>query len=298
MIRNLYKEDIPKITLLCREALQHDFFFDALIAEKTVDSCDYEPDLGIVDEQDGVIRGFAQAARGMRKDKPWGYIRLLAVRPEFRDKGIGGEILRNAEERLRQKGCVGLSIMDCPANYFMPGLYFRYTEGHCFLIKNGYKKTGDNINLICDVWRNRFDCSKEIDELKQQGFFIKRAEKQDKEIITDFLNREFPFWITEVDNAFSNDPITTYICIYEGKCVGFSNYEGNNKGTGWFGPMGVLPITRGKGIGAILCKLCLNGIADLGFGEAIIPWVGPTRFYSKVCDSQIHRVFWTYEKNL
>lgn len=298
MIREITKSDIPKITLLCREAMPHDHFFDSLIEEKTIASVDYEPDLNIVDEENGIIRGFAVAGRGLRKEKSWAWIRLMAVHPDFRCKGIGSAIIDEIEKRLKSKKCEGISIMDCPKNYFMPGLYFKYTEGHCFLLKKGYKKSGDNINLICKVWRNRFDCDKEIESLKQEGFFIKRAEEKDKEIIFEFLKKEFPAWTIEVENAYKNNPISTYICLYEGKCVGFSNYEGNNKGTGWFGPMGVLPITRGKGIGAVLCKLCLNGIADLGFGNAIIPWVGPIRFYSKVCDSNIDRIFWTYEKLL
>ncbi len=298
MIRELNSKDISKITLLLSDAMQYDTFFDALVEEKTIASVDYEKELNIVYEENGEINGFAAASCGLHKNQRWGWIRLLAVHPDFRDTGIGSKILKEIESRLKNKGCIGVSIMDCPNNYFMPGLFFKYTEGHCFLIKNGYKKTGDNINLVCYVWRNCFNCDAEIEGLKKEGFIIKRAELKDKEIVMEFLKKEFPAWQIEVENAYKNDPITTYICIYDNKCVGFSNYEGNNKGTGWFGPMGVLPVTRGKGIGAILCKLCMNGIADLGFGEAIIPWVGPVRFYSKVCDSQIDRVFWTYEKQL
>ena len=298
MIRELTKNDIPKITSLCRDAMQYDHFFNELIEEKTISSIDYEPDLGLVDEENGIIRGFIQAAVGKKKDNIWGWIRLFAVHPNYRCNGIGSILLLEAEKSLKNKKCVGVSIMDCPKNYFMPGLYYLYVEGHCFLIKNGYKKVGDNINLICDVWRNRFDCSKEIESLQREGFLIKRAEHRDKDIVVTFLRENFPSWENEVLSSFKNDPITLFICVYEGKCVGFSNYEGNNKGTGWFGPMGVQPVTRKKGIGAILCCLCLNGLADLGFSEAIIPWVGPIRFYSKVCDSRMHRVFWTYEKIL
>ena len=62
--------------------------------------------------------------------------------------------------------------------------------------------------------------------------------------------------------------------------------------------MGVLPEFRKLGLGQIVCKLCLAEIKKQGFHTSVIPWVGPVRFYSKVCNAGNDRVFWTYEKDL
>ena len=78
--------------------------------------------------------------------------------------------------------------------------------------------------------------------------------------------------------------------------IAFSAYETNNKGTGWFGPMGTTEKARGKGVGGILLKRCINDLKKSGFEKAIIPWVGPIPFYMHYINSPVKRIFWRYEK--
>jgi mycothiol synthase len=80
--------------------------------------------------------------------------------------------------------------------------------------------------------------------------------------------------------------------------MAFSAHEGNNKGTGWFGPMGTSAELREKGAGSILLKKCLKDMKEMGFVKAIIPWVGPIPFYMHHVNSKVERVFWRYEKIL
>jgi mycothiol synthase len=62
--------------------------------------------------------------------------------------------------------------------------------------------------------------------------------------------------------------------------------------------MGTLPVLRGKGIGSILLRLCLRDLGRQGFRTAIIPWVGPTRFYARFCGARLDRCFWAYQKTI
>jgi len=297
-LRQLKEADIGRLTEICRLGMTMDVWYDDLLREKTVGAGDYEPELGIVAEQDGELVGFAQGTVGPRLDETWGWIRLLAVHPDFRCRGIGRELLEEMEKRLKQRGAMVVSIMDVPGNYQMPGVDIHYKEAFCFLPKMGYKRGMPNINLICDVQPDMFRMQDKIERLKGEGFLVRRAVETDWEKIEKFLAANWKCWIGEVRSSFDNDPKTLYICIHEGEVVGFCAYEGNNRGMGWFGPMGVAPITRGKGIGAMVCLLCLRDIALAGHDKAIIPWVGPVRFYDKVCNAEIDRLFWTFSKSM
>lgn len=295
-LRLLKKEDIPALTEICRLGMEFDVWYDDLLREKTIEAKDYDPELGLVAEEEGEIAGFVQGVIVSPMQEPFGKIRLLAVHPGFRCCGIGGMLLQEAEKRLIAKGAQTISIMDVPANYQMPGVDIRYTKAFCFLPKYGYNRGMPNMNLICNVSPKMFDQEKELERLKKEGFIIRRAEECDWDGIEKFLAANWKCWIDEVRTSFDNKPKTLYICIHKGEVVGFSGYEGNNRGMGWFGPMGVLPVTRGKGIGAIVCLLCLQDIALMGHRRSIIPWVGPVRFYDKVCGAVIDRLFWTYLK--
>lgn len=298
MIRELIEDDIKAITDICRKGMQYDSFTEELVREKTIDAVDYQPELGLVYEQGAKVLGFAQFVFGKRGGKPHGWLRLLVVNPSYWRQGIGSVLLAEGEKRLAQLGALKITTMDAVPNYLTPGIDFRYTEAFCFLTKHGYEKIRDNINLICEVSLMKFDVSAEVAKLRQEGFEIRRAEPQDLEAVLSFIRQEFPSWEGEVLETFRNEPISLYICIHQQKVVGFSAYDSNNKNTGWFGPMGVLPVTRGKGIGAVVCKLCLRDIALQGHRYSIIPWVGPVGFYARVCQARIDRLFWVWQKNL
>lgn len=290
--------DIPALTEICRLGMQFDEWFQDVLAEKTVLAKDYDPDLTLVAEEEGREIGFVAAVTGKVRGEKRGWVRLLVVHPAFQCRGAGSLLLKEIEKQLTERGIGAISIMDVPANYYMPGVDVRYKEAFCFLEKNGYVRGIPNINLLCDVSPDIFPYDDKVEKLKEDGFIIRRAEKADWTELKKFLLTNWECWVAEAANSYDNDPVTLYICEYQSKVVGFSGYEGNNRRMGWFGPMGVDPITRGKGIGALLCLLCLRDIALLGHRKAIIPWVGPVRFYDKVCGADMDRTFWTFSKKL
>jgi mycothiol synthase len=296
-IRQLKDSDINDLTEICRLGMEFDVWYEKVLREKTVDAADYKEELGIVAEIDGEAAGFAQGVIGSVRGTPSGWVRLLVVHPKFRCRGVGTVLLNEIEARLKKYDVERISIMDVPANYYMPGVDVRYKEAFCFLEKRGYKRGIPNINLVCEVSQDMYDSKNDIERLDKIGFFVRRAENGDWEAIKKFLESNWACWVDEVLSSFDNDPKTLWICVHEEKVVGFCGYDGNNRGLGWFGPMGVDPITRGKGIGAVVCLLCLKDLALLGHKEAIIPWVGPVRFYDKVCNAKMGRHFWTFTKS-
>jgi GNAT superfamily N-acetyltransferase len=65
----------------------------------------------------------------------------------------------------------------------------------------------------------------------------------------------------------------------ERKLVGFAAYECTRRA--FFGPTGVAPDARGKGIGNALLLASLWSLREMGYVYAIIGNAGPVRFYQQ-----------------
>ena len=96
--------------------------------------------------------------------------------------------------------------------------------------------------------------------------------------------------------ALQNEPVTLHLAVCEQQLLGFAAYDANNKGTGWFGPMGVRGDSRHAGIGCALLRACLGDIRKQGHRVATIPWVDAIPFYEKCAGATPSRTFLRFEK--
>lgn len=298
-IEPLTPDSVPEITRVAKHAFEFDEIDEALIREKTVGAEDFDPELSFVVKVEGRVVGFAQGAVGVGDDdRGIGYVRLLAVSPAWRRRRVGTLLLFALESQLQARNCHTISIMDCPQNYFQPGLDFRYTEGVCFLLRHGYRMVDENHNMRCDIDVGQWlDLEAEIKRLSAEGFVVRRAEFADEPQLCEFLQRHWPAWVAEVKRALRRNPPSVHLACHGGKIVAFAAYQGNNSSLSWFGPMGTDPEVRKKGLGAILLRLCLLDLAHQGWRHAIIPWVGPISFYARTCGAWLDRCFWVYRKD-
>lgn len=126
------------------------------------------------------------------------------------------------------------------------------------------------------------DASPYLQRVQTHGIRIRRAEPWDRERLKHFISQTFnPLWAVEAERAFSHWPISAYLATQGPTIVGFAAYECSRRG--FFGPTGVLPELRGKGIGAALLLRSLQSMWEMGYAYAIIGGVGPAAFYEKVC---------------
>lgn len=299
-LRELLPSDGEQLTEIARASLFLDQIPEGLIAEKCWAAHDQLPELGLVAVVGEQILGFIQGAVGVNKeDRHRGYVRLLAVAPAAQRQGVGSALLSELEKRFMARGLKEVSVMDVPQNYFMPGLDFRYTAAVCFFLRHGYTMLHENHNMLCDVSEERWgDLDKQVAAMQDTGFEVRRAELPDWERLESFLRAYWPAWRDEVSRALHSPERKVFIAVCNGEVVGFAAYQGNNAALPWFGPMGTSPDCRGKGIGALLLRLCLRELARQGWRQAIIPWVGPICFYAKFCDAWLSRCFWVYRKSL
>ena len=124
------------------------------------------------------------------------------------------------------------------------------------------------------------DSQASYQRLQQAGITLRRALAPEKHIVTSWVRQNFSdAWASEVDVAFSRQPISCFIAIQQRNIVGFACHDATCPN--FFGPTGVEPNARQNGIGAALLFACLEAMKQQGFGYAIIGGVGPAAFYSK-----------------
>lgn len=191
------------------------------------------------------------------------HLRLLAVDPAQRGRGIGTALLRDAESR-------GASIVAAePGNYFTPGIIDSDVATLEFFRKRGYKETARTQNLIAPVEDSR-----------------PRQSSARRDDVLRFIEAKFgPIWRFEAAKA-----ATIFHTEAKGAITGFATHEANNRGLGFFGPTGVDPAFRGRGLGRDLLRASLSDLKRLGYREAVIPWTDAIEFYRKSCGAEIaHR---------
>lgn len=192
------------------------------------------------------------------------YLRLLAVDPARRGRGIGTELLREAESR-------GISIIAAePGNYFTPGIVDTDTATLAFFRKRGYADAGRTQNLSAPT-DNR------------QPATVKDDRRED---VLQFIEQTFgKIWRFEASKAEK-----IFYAEAEGEIAAFAAQEANNRGLGAFGPTGVAPRFRGRGFGREVLLASLRELRRNGYSHAVIPWTDAIDFYRKSCGAQIaHR---------
>ena len=85
-------------------------------------------------------------------------------------------------------------------------------------------------------------------------------------------------WASEVSVAITRQPCACLIALDGAELVGFACYDTTARG--FFGPTGVHPGCRGKGIGIALFSAALQTMKTLGHAYAFIGDAGPVDFYA------------------
>ena len=297
-IRTYRSEDLSAITEFLNANLDYDSLNESLLREKLTEDPNWEPKKALICNDNDKILGFMQGVIRDIRGTRYGYIKLMAVDKNYRRQGIARILYEKLENSFRFDNVDVVRIYDVPMNYFMPGIDPRYTEALCFAMRTGFIRFGDSVNLTVNLNESDWDTSEEEKALKILGIEVRRAEAHEKQNVIDFVKEEWTLWTHEVEMAYKDNPPSIHVAKLRGKIKAFSAHNGNNKGTGWFGPMGTHPDLRGKGIGSILLKRCLNDMRLMGQKSAIIPWVDHLDFYVHHAKARVDRVFWRYEKQL
>lgn len=112
-----------------------------------------------------------------------------------------------------------------------------------------------------------------------RGVTIRRALSPERPAVVDWVRAHFASSAAEAETAFSQVPVTCFIALRDADILGFACYDVTCRN--FFGPEGVLPGERGRGVGRALLLCALHAQRARGYAYAIIGGVGPAQFYEK-----------------
>jgi GNAT superfamily N-acetyltransferase len=298
ILRPLRRTDTEPLLQMWNASARYDPMAPELLEEKTWGDTDFDPAMALVSEQDGDLTGFMVGLARSTADGPLGVIKLAAVAAGHRRRGTGSRLLQSVETLLSNKGARTVRVCESPPNYLTPGIDGRYSAAPHFFEKHGYRRWGEACNMTVDLEGRSFSTADEEQALRGLGIEVRRARPEDAEAVAQLLDRHWPSWNAEVGLSLGNCPPTLHLALHNGEAVAFSAWDANNRGTGWFGPMGTAPGARRQGIGHVLLFRCLSDIAASGQAVATIPWVDPVGFYEQCVSAAVSRIFHRYEKVL
>jgi GNAT superfamily N-acetyltransferase len=235
------------------------------------------------------------------------WLRLLAVHPQIRRRGVGQQLLDAASLAAKRAGATRLRTCDQAGNYLTPGIDLRDAATIAWLEKRKFARNKEYENLSVSLAGNPLVAAKRAHELAtlaaRHGYTVRRARSEDRGPLCAMVGTVFaPAWAFEVSRGLGGhdgSASTVHVAVArDGTIVSFAAHDGNNRGLGWFGPAGTLPAHRGKGLGEALLIACLVDVAATGQRETDIAWVGPRPFYERACGATQGRKFVVLEKTL
>jgi len=286
-------DELPAVVALLDEASAFQHFPLDQVAENLADDLDAVAELRLC------IRGGSRllaAAVGTTRGQV-GYVKLLAVAPDQRRRGLGSALLAELERRLAARGCTSLRLFADAPHYLRPGVEYRDTAFISFCERCGFEQRRAVCNMTADLRTAHLDTAADEARLAINGFTVRRLAAADGPAFETYLRERWTEnWRVEGLRSLRRDPVSTHLCLREDSIVGFATHSVS--GPGQFGPMGTDAELRGKGVGALLLRRCLADQKAAGFAECDIQWVGPKGFYADHVSAVISRGFWQYEKPL
>lgn len=116
--------------------------------------------------------------------------------------------------------------------------------------------------------------------LAKQDIVVRRAMASEKKQVVAWVQLLFgDGWGAECEVAFARQPIACMIAVSGGRPAGFACHDSTYRN--FFGPIGIDPVCRHKGIGRAVLMATLSAMAHDGYAYAIIGSAGPMTFFEK-----------------
>lgn len=238
-----------------------------------------------VAEQGGRIVGSAYAVRrlvaahGCDLEAESGWIPYFFVVPEARRAGVGRALVRAALDWLRAQGVQTAFFSPYTPNYLLPGLdEERYPEAAALLRSLGfetrYRCVAMDRTLNDYVMPQRV--RERVAELRAQGWYLGSPSGDDLPELIDIAGSEFnPDWARGIREAVLGGLPLERIVICrnpDGDLLGWAMHAAYENVPERFGPFGVLPASRGTGLGEVLLHLTMERMRAIGAHSAWFLW--------------------------
>jgi GNAT superfamily N-acetyltransferase len=225
------------------------------------------------------------------------YLKMICTSPF--DISMMSSLLERMQDRLREEGATKLVYSNFASWHLLPGVDLRYENLLQFLLDEGFMKHEECVDYVIDLSAFRVPrrVGKAEEDLIREGIVVRLATPEDRDRVRDWvLKNSGHNWSHETAKAIGPAGSGVWIAEDETGLVAYSVFGSLEHH--WFGPIGVAPNLRKKGLGTLLLFKSLDSMRQLGVPRAVIPWTGHLFFYSQVPGIVGLRHYWMMSKDL
>lgn len=238
-----------------------------------------------VAEDEGRIVGAAYAVRrriahdGTDLEPGTGWIPFFFVTPDQRGRGLGRTLVTHALDWLRSHGATEAIFSAYTPNYVLPGLDAdRYPEASALLASLGFERfehpSAMDRSLI--GYAMPAEVRERVDALRADGWYLGTPSDDDLVPLIRIAGESFNSdWARAIREGILAGMPTERIIVAknpDGAVLGWGMHGTYESVIERFGPFGVLPESRGTGLGKVLLHLTLERMTALGAHSAWFLW--------------------------
>ncbi|MEV4265738.1 GNAT family N-acetyltransferase [Kribbella sp. NPDC049584] len=269
------------------DPISYQRFRDLFLLDRNFDAAGLQ--VAVIDDQ---LVGAAYAVRRLIAvdaddlEPAAGWIPFFFVHPEYRRRGIGRSLLSAAMDWLRSHGRTEVFFSSYTPNYFLPGLDgARYPDAARLLANLSFERQYDAVAMDRGLvgYAIPGEVRKRIDALTGEGYSFGTPTDDELTALITIAGAEFnPDWARAIrEGVVSGLPLERIVVARQpgptpsGRAILGWAMHGTYEGViDRFGPFGVLPASRGTGLGKVLLHLTLERMVATGAHSAWFLWTG------------------------